>query len=318
MYKVLMTGGSGVIGTQLTPVLQKHGYHVEHIGRSRNSKTGVKTWLYDVKKGSIEDGVFNLEGYEGFYIIHLAGEGIMDKPWTEERKKSIIGSRVNTIKFLYEECLKRKLFPKAVVSAAGIAYYGMVTNDHPFSEEDPASDDFIGQCCVQWENAAKLFESHCPVSCLRTPLVLDANEGGLPMIVKPLQFFGVKTIIGTGKQWLPWVHMYDLCNAYVFALEKQLSGSYNVVAREHVRFSQFMDALTPIRRLKKPRKFRHWIRIKIPVWAVRFLYGSRHKLVTEGTDVLGMKLEKEGFRFHFQEIRDAFEDIYIGRYWTET
>ncbi|HYG51903.1 MAG TPA: TIGR01777 family oxidoreductase [Flavobacteriales bacterium] len=317
MDKILITGGSGFIGTHLTLMLKKKGCHVEHIGRTPNSKTGVKTWVYDVKRNFIEPGAFNLKGFDGFYIIHLAGEGIMDKPWTEERQKSIVDSRVDTIRFLYEECIRRNVFPKAVVSASGISYYGMVTVNEPFSEEDPPWTDFIGQCCVKWEQAAKLFESHCPVACLRTPLVLDANEGGLPMMVRPLTMFGVKTIIGTGKQRVPWVHIYDLCHAYKFAVENKLKGSYNVVAPMHVRFAEFMDGLTPIRN-KKPRKFRYWIRLRIPVWVVWFLYGSRHKLVTEGSNALSLKLEKTGFRFHFQDIRDAFEDLFIGRAWTES
>lgn len=307
MHKILITGGSGFIGTRLTLMLKSQGYHVEHIGRSRNSKAGVKTWLYDVKRKSIENGAFNLEGFDGFYIVHLAGEGIMDKPWTDERKKSIVASRVETIKFLYEECVKRNVFPKAVVSASGISYYGTITSEKIMTETDPPSYDFIGQCCVEWEEAANLFSSHCPVACLRTPLVLDKNEGGLPMMIKPLNV-GVKAIVGNGKQWLPWIHIKDLCRLYIFAIENKLTGSYNAVAPTHLTYHEMMNALCPV---KKGHKFRALIQLKVPVWLVRFLYGERHKLVTTGSRASCEKLLKTRFSFHFQEIKQALEDLYL-------
>jgi uncharacterized protein (TIGR01777 family) len=307
MYKILMTGGSGFIGTHLTSLFKKSGYHVEHIGRSRNSKAGVKTWLYNVKKGFVENGAFNLEGFEGFFIVHLAGEGIMDKPWTEERKKSIVDSRVQTIKILYEECVKRKQFPEAVVSASGIAWYGLQISYYPFTEEEPPSTDFIGQCCVEWEKAARLFEPHCPVSCLRTPLVLDAREGGLPLMVAALNF-GIKIIIAPGNQYVAWVHIHDLCHIYLFAFQKKLNGPYNVVASTQPTYRAFMNSFTPI---AKNTKFKAWLRMKVPVWAVRFLYGQRNKLVTTGSMYSNAKLIKAGFEFHFQEVRDALEDLYL-------
>ena len=127
------------------------------------------------------------------------------------------------------------------------------------------------------------------------------------MIVKPANF-GVKAIVGTGNQWLPWIHIEDLCRVYVHSIENNLVGSYNAVAPTHINFAGMIQALCPI---KKGHKFRTWIRIKIPVWGVRFLYGSRHELVTTGSRVSCEKLLKTGFSFHFQDIKPALEDLYL-------
>lgn len=298
MNKVLITGGSGFIGTRLTAFLTQKGYQVEHIGRTRTSKAGVKTWLWDIKKEYIEEGVFQLEKYDGFYLIHLAGEGILDRPWTPERKKSLVSSRADTLTFLYNACVQRNIFPKGLVSAGGISYYGMKTVEHVFTEADPPSADFIGQCCVQWEQAAHLFDRHCPVSVLRTSLVLDKNEGGLPLIDRKIM--GCRPVVGTGRQWMPWVHIHDLCRAYVHALENGLRGPYNVVAPMHLTYRQLLQQLDP----------GFFIPLKVPLFLVKLLYGERHQLVTESSRASGQKLQDTGFTFGFPDMPAALTGLY--------
>lgn len=302
--KVLITGGSGFIGTHLTRLLLQKGYHVEHIGRSRHSKAGVKTWVWDICKNFIEEGAFDLQGFEGFYIIHLAGEGIVDKAWTPDRKRAIISSRMDTISFLYHECVKRNLFPKAVISAGGIAYYGTLTSDQIFMESDAPSDDFIGHCCVQWEKAARLFEPFCPVSILRTPLVLDRYEGGLPMLDRKI--LGVRPIVGSGGQWMPWIHIHDLCKAYVFCLERGLNEVYNAVAPTHISYRDLIREVNGAGHRKKG----FFIPLKVPGFVIGLVYGERKKLVTEGSRVSGQKLVDAGYVFDFAGIEEALADIY--------
>jgi hypothetical protein len=313
MIKVLITGGSGFIGTHLTHLLRQQGHHVEHIGRTRNSRAGVKTWLWDPKKQWIEEGVFNTEHYTGFHLVHLAGEGIIDKPWTAARKRSIVSSRVDTLVFLYESCVQRNVFPLSVVSASGISYYGTTTSDHIYTENDLPADDFLGRCCVEWEQAARQFEKHCPVTSLRTPLVLDRNEGGLPMMDRKFLWF--RPVVGSGKQWVPWVHINDLCRAYVFALSNRLKGAYNVIAPTHVGYKELIRALHHAKEKKRfeftgsriPSPF---VSIPVPIWAIKLLYGQRHLLVTEGSRISGQKLQQAGYTFDFPGINEALVDVY--------
>lgn len=314
MIKVLITGGSGFIGTHLTRLLRQQGHHVEHIGRTPNSKAGVKTWLWDYKKRWIEEGAFNLEHYTGFHLVHLAGEGIIDEPWTEQRKKSIVSSRVDSLSFLYEECVRRNVFPLSLVSASGISYYGTSTTGHIYTEGDRPSNDFIGHCCVEWEKAARQFEKYCPVASLRTPLVLDRHEGGLPMMDRKILLF--RPIVGSGEQWVPWVHIHDLCRAYVFALSNRLNEVYNVIAPTHIQYKNLIKAIDQAQVEKyiafhgKPRFLLPYIGLKVPLWALKLLYGERHLLVTEGSRISGQKLQEAGYAFDFPGITEALEDVY--------
>lgn len=318
MIKVLITGGTGFIGSHLTQLLVSKGYRVEHLVRSKKAGTKVKSWSYDARQGTIEDGAFDMSGCSAFHIIHLAGEGIMDKKWSTERKKAIIESRVKTISFLYDECMKRNMFPSSVISAAGIAFYGLITENKIIDENSANSTDFIGDCCVQWEQAAHLFDKICPVTCLRTPLVLDLKKGGFPMMIMPFKF-GVKAVVGTGAQWVPWIHISDLCNMYVFAMENRLKGNYNAVANSFITYRELMNELTgkgdpsSIGFTEKPmpkRYFKSFISIRVPVWMVRILYGSRHKLVTEGSKYSNQAIQDKGFVFHFQDIRLALANLF--------
>lgn len=302
MIKVLITGGSGFVGTHLTKMLKEKGYHVEHLARSRNSKAGVRTWLWDIHKNYIEEGALDKTGYEALYLIHLAGEGIIDKKWTPERKKAIVNSRVKTISFLYKQFQQRGFMPDAVISAGGSAYYGLTTSGRIFTETDVHGEGFAAHCCVEWEAAARLFEKDCPVSILRIPMVLDKNEGGFPKMIAPLRF-GVKAVVGTGNQWLPFVHINDLCRAFVFAMEHSLNGTYNVVAPTHVTFRGMLNHASAV-------IHRSFLTVKVPNWAVKFIYGERYTLVTEGSRIGSDAIQQQGFTFDFSDPRKALEDLY--------
>lgn len=300
--KVLITGGSGFIGTRLTTLLLSKGFKVEHIGRSRNSKTGVKTWLWNVSKNELEPGCFLELTNKQFVIIHLAGEGIADKKWTPERKKSIVESRTKTIEFLLEKCKEQNCMPAQVISAGGSGFYGMITSDRIFTETDSAGQDFLAECCIAWENAVKKFTPYSKVTILRTPMVLDKNEGALAKMAQPVKF-GMPFAYSSGQQWISWVHIDDLVKAYLFCLENNLEGIYNVAAPGHVSNRAFMKVLA--KQMKVP-----FLWPPMPEFALKTLLGEMSGLVTKGSRINGNALIDKGFDYQFKVLPGAIENIY--------
>ncbi|MFZ5551929.1 MAG: TIGR01777 family oxidoreductase [Bacteroidota bacterium] len=300
--KILITGGSGLVGTHLTKLLLNEGYEVVHVSRVKNSKCGVKVFEWNVSKNYLEKGA--LENVQ--HIIHLAGEPIVAKKWTEEQKAKIIKSRSATPAFLLKKIKEENIPLKTFVSASGINYYGTETSEHIFTEADPPGKGFVSDCTVEWENAADLFQSVCRVVKFRISMVLDKNEGALPQLASPVQLcFGAA--LGSGKQYVPWIHIYDLCNLFLFALKNEkINGAYNAVAPEHVNNKTFTKTLALI--LKKPL----WLP-NIPQFILKIILGNRSELVLKGSRASCEKIMKEGFEFRFGELEKALGNLYSHR-----
>ena len=198
--KVLITGGSGLIGNRITQLLLEKGVEVVHLTRHRNSKSGVKTYEWDWEKGTIDLKCFE----EVTHIIHLAGAGIADKAWTTKRKRFLIRSRVHTTRLLFKhiEALDKL---ESFISASGIGYYGARTTEEIFTAFSQPHDDFIAKCCIQWENAADLFKPYARVVKLRTGIVLDKNNGAIPKMSTSIK-------MGTGCS--AWPLASNTCHGY--------------------------------------------------------------------------------------------------------
>lgn len=299
--KIVITGGSGFIGNRLTAMLLQQGYRVEHLGRSANSRSGVKTRLWNPDKRQLDPRIFDTLTNEELVIVHLAGEGIADQRWTSERKQSIISSRTSTIRFLYDELNKRNVKVSQVVSAGGSGFYGAITTDQIFREEDQPHNDFIAHSCIEWEKAVLSYD-HSVVAVLRTPLVLDRYEGGLPKISRPIEF-GIAMALGSGKQWMPWVHWKDLCRAYIHVMENNLGGIYNVAAPTHINNLEFIRSLASIHKVP-------FFLPNFPEKLLRLMLGELAVLVTTGSRIDASKLRNTGFSFDYQTVDQAFDEIY--------
>lgn len=299
MKKVLITGGSGFIGTRLTALLKKHRYEVVHLTRERNSRSGVRTYLWDFKNNYLEAGA--LENVD--FIVHLAGEGITDKRWTEERKKSIVNSRTKTIEFLYRKLDEKNIVPQAVISASGISIYGTATTDNIYMETDAPGEDFVADCTVQWEKSVNLFSEKTRVAMLRTGFVLDKNEGGLPKMALPIRF-GFGAALGSGKQWLPWIHIDDICRMYLHAIQNEnVKGPYNAIAPQHINNKEMTKAIAKAVRMPL-------ILPNIPSWLLKLFLGEMAVLVLEGSRASADKIIQSGFEFEYPEIHKALIQIY--------
>ena len=178
----MITGASGLIGTRLTELLYQQGNHVAHL--SRNHRQGkAKTFLWDINKKQIDPHAF--EGTNT--IVHLAGAGIADKPWTEERKWEILKSRTQSTQLLYEELRKRKHTVTSFISASAIGYYGFDDNEKKFKENEEPGTDFLANVVRQWETEVdRISELGIRVVKIRIGLVLSEKGGALKEMVKPI------------------------------------------------------------------------------------------------------------------------------------
>ncbi len=298
MQKILITGGSGLIGVQLTKLLIKEGFEVAHLTREKNSLCGVRTYLWDTRKNFIEDGALENTSY----IIHLAGTNIGGGRWTEERKKSIVKSRTKTADFLLQKVKEKNIRLKAFLSASGTSYYGMVTSDTIFTEEDTFGNDFAAQCVVEWEKSVDRFSEICRVVKLRTGIVLDKNGGALQKMYGPMQW-GIGSALGTGKQWMPWIHIDDICKMYLFALKNEMAGVFNAVAPEHITNEQFIRTLAKVTRHRL-------IMPKVPAFLLRWIFGEMAIIVLEGSRISGEKIQRQSFTFSYSELNNAVVSLY--------
>ncbi len=298
--KVLITGGSGLIGTRITQLLQEKNIEVVHLSRSPSSKFGIKVYKWDWKKEEIDEACFN--GVTD--IIHLAGAGIADKPWTMSRKHTIIKSRVETANLIFKTLKKLNHSLNAYISASGIGYYGAITTAKVFKEADEPHNDFIAKSCIYWEKSADQFSDiSSRVVKLRTGVVLDKNSGALAKMDKTVKY-GIGAPIGTGKQAMPWIHLDDMAQLYLdILLDNSFNGVYNAVAPEKVDNEAVTKAIAKAlnRKLFLPN---------VPAFVLRTIYGELSDIVLKGSHVSAEKLLNAGFEFEFPKLDEALKDIY--------
>ena len=295
----MLTGGTGLIGKQLTEHLLIKGYQVSHLSRSPGTDARVATYLWDIKKGQIDEHC--IDGVD--IIIHLAGSAIADGRWTEQRKKDIIESRTKSIELVYSVLKKNSHNVKSVISASGVGYYSDRGND-VMTETCAPAHDFMGACCVAWENAVSEGEKlGLRIVKFRTGVVLSKGGGALPKIAAPVKL-GIGAALGSGKQWMPWIHEQDVIYMYMFAIEHdELSGAFNMVAPEPVTNKQFTKAIAKV--LHRP----FWMP-NVPAFALKLALGEMSTVVLGSTNASAKKIKAAGFSFSYPELTEALKDIY--------
>jgi len=296
---ILLTGGTGLIGTQLTKALLAKGYQVSHLDRKPGKNPQVKTYLLDVTKGEIDATCIN--GVDT--IVHLAGAGIVGKRWTDERKKEIINSRTQSIGLIYDLLKKKNHLVKSVISASATGYYGDRA-DELLTEESAPGSDFLAEVCIKWEQAADAgLDTGLRVVKLRTGVVLDKNGGALPQLANPIKW-GIGSPMGSGKQWMPWIHWKDVVKLYLYAIENSaLKGVYNMTGPNPVTNQELTKAVA--KQLRKSL----WAP-NVPEFVLKLILGEMRAVVMESDRTSAQKIEDAGFKFDFPELQDALKDIY--------
>jgi uncharacterized protein (TIGR01777 family) len=297
---ILITGGTGLVGTHLAQVLTAKGYVVSMLSRSPKKSQNITYYQWDLSKNKLDEQAI----LKADYIVHLAGANVGEGRWTAARKKEIIESRTKSSQLIGEKLRTLPHHVKAVIAAAGVGIYGE-TGVSPISEEEPINaQDFLAKVCVAWEKSIKEATTNSVerTVILRMGVVLSAQGGALEKIARPVRYC-VGAALGSGEQYISWIHIEDLCNLFIKAIEdSSLSGVYNAVAPNAVTNQTLTQSIAQI--LHKPLFLPN-----VPVFVLRMMLGEMANIVLIGSNASAQKLLATGFKFKFQNIQNALQDL---------
>ncbi len=295
--KILITGGTGMIGVKLSRLLRDNGHQVYHVSRSKREDDEFPAFIWDLAKGYLEDGA--LDGMEA--IIHLAGANVGEGRWTSSRKKAIMDSRTLSSELLLSHISKQAIKPKVFISASAVGYYGAYTGDTLLTESSQAGNDFLAEVCQQWEaKIAPIENMGIRLVTLRIGVVLSREGGALPKILEP----PVAAPIGSGAQYMSTIHINDLVQLFQFGLENEgISGIYNAVAPEPSTNREFTQwAANASNKVYVP--------IAVPGFLLKIALGEMSQIVLGGNKVSCDKLIQAGFQFEFTGVKAALSDLF--------
>lgn len=307
MATVLISGGSGMIGTSLTRHLTDRDHNVIILTRQKDKVSDhpkISYSLWDVEKGLIDKNAV----LQADYIVHLAGADVMEHKWTEEYKKKILESRTKSAALIIDVLKNEDHHIKSFVSASAIGYYGADPKEGQkqdgFIESDLPANNFLGETCLLWEASVD------PVTTLgirlvklRTGIVLSRKGGAMDEFKKPLRF-GIATIFGNGKQTVSWIHVDDLSRMYCESIENMyLHGPYNAVAPQPVSQKNLMLTLAAALR------HRFYVSVNVPVFLIKLLKGKRSIEILKSTTVSSKKIKATRFTFLYPTIESAIDAI---------
>ena len=297
---ILITGGTGLVGSELKKLLESKGMEVSIL----STKKGTAHSYWNPALKVVDKKLI----FRAKHLIHLAGANIGAKRWTKARKIELYNSRVESLNFLFNQFKSNSHSLESVISSSAIGFYGLHTNEHIYSEQDTPGDDFLGKMSSDWERAAEQFNKiGVRTAVIRAGIVLSKNGGILKKIL-PLARLGLGSFQGTGKQYMPWIHVHDLCRIYLFAITNSLiAGSYNGVAPSHVNncfFNKQLSAALQSRMFLPP----------LPEWLLNIAFGEMANLITKGSKVSSQKISEEGFDFIYKDLRKSFNEILSNKF----
>jgi|SRR6476661_3379535 len=301
--KVLITGGTGLIGTRLAEMLIDSGFEVALLSREPAKSSHYRSFRWDPAAGTIDEAAVPYADY----IINLAGSSVSDGKWTDERKREIMTSRLGGLALLHRELSTHGHHVRAFISASAIGVYGDA-GDAMVTEETPPglpTHDFLADVAHQWELAAE------PVAALgirtvipRIGIVLSNEGGALPQMARPVKL-GAGAALGSGKQYMSWIHLDDLCRLFMAMLEDESwRGTYNAVAPNPVTNQEFTEVLAQV--LHRPL-----LLPKVPAFGLKLAMGEMSEIVLASQRVSAQKVLAHGFRFEYPTLHEALESFYV-------
>ena len=294
---VLITGANGIIAKRLAEILSRE-YSVRFLTRKEQAKNEFE-W-------NIENNYIDEKALENVnHIIHLAGSNIADKKWNPKRKKLIYTSRIDSAKLILHALEKYSFKINSFISASAIGYYGTETTKKTFTETDKKGNDFLSDICSKWEKIADEFTnkkiSDRTVK-LRLGVVLSNNSGALKKASLPIRF-KIGSPLGNGKQFMPWIHIDDLCSFIQQVIQNnEMVGTYNTVAPEHVTNHKFTKTIAQI--LKRPLLLPN-----IPAFIIKWVFGEAASILLKGSRVSSKKIRASGYQFKFTNLSIALRDL---------
>jgi hypothetical protein len=294
---ILIAGGSGLVGKELTKILQKNTFSVRHL--SRNPKgSDVQSFYWNPDNGEIDLAAIK----DTFCIINLAGAGVADAKWTEDYKKDILDSRVNSTRLIAKVLKENENEVKLVINASAVGIYG--NEVHTLTAEDgPIAHTFLAEVCRIWEEEAfKIKSEKTRLVIFRIGLVLSANGGFLKAISTPAKF-GFATYFGDGNMLNPWIHINDLCNMFLMAIKnEQVSGIYNAVG-PIVESNKTIVQLTA-KALNRPQFLPG-----VPRFLLEFMLREMAPMLLSNQNISSRKIQNAGYNFEFPTAKTAIEHL---------
>jgi hypothetical protein len=300
--KIVITGASGFLGSLLTDHLWSQRHHLILLSRNppRESNLTQQEWI-SWKPGAPGDWEQAIDGVDG--IINLAGEPIAAKRWSDAQKEKIRFSRVEPTKALVKAVGKAVKKPKFLISASAVGYYGP-RGDETITEETAPGDDYLARVCVDWEKEARKAESYgIRVALVRTGIVLGKGQGALAKMVVPFKYF-VGGPLGSGNQWVPWIHIEDQIALLLFLIENQNArGPFNATAPNPVSMTEFCKTLGKV--LNRPS----WA--SVPGGMLTLLVGEMSEMLLNGQRAVPQAAVKLGYEFKYPNLLPALESLHL-------
>jgi uncharacterized protein (TIGR01777 family) len=296
---VLITGGTGFVGRYLTDLLVQNGFSVSILSRNYKQNTNnVFYYKWDISSGSIDENAV----LKADYIVHLAGEGIAEKRWSSKRKEAILQSREKPVQLIYSVLKQNNKTLQAFISASGIGFYGAINGDEVCSESTQSVDDFLGITCQKWEAAAATIESlGIRTVKIRTGLVLGKEDGFLKKLA-PVFKLKLGAALGSGKQYMPWIHIHDLCAIYLEAIRNpEMTAAYNAAICDNMTNEEFSKILAKI------YGYSLWLP-NVPAFLIELALGEMAQILLTGRRVSSEKILKLGFQFRFNTLNEALRN----------
>lgn len=305
--RIVVAGATGFIGRRFVAALTARGDDVVVLSRSgspgafgSNPRVTVKAWR---PTASAQDWWKDVDGAGA--VVNLAGEGVMARRWSPAHKAAILDSRVDGGRAFVAAIAAASTKPGVFVSASGVGYYGIASGEALVDESAAPGTDFLAQVCVRWEEEARKAEAHgVRIVALRIGVVLGDGGGALEQMVPAFRSF-VGGPVGSGRQWMPWVHHADVVGLLLRAVDDtRCAGPVNVVAPGIVRNSEFSASIG--RALHRPS----WM--PVPAFALRVLFGDAADVILTGQHVLPKRALELGYVFRFPTLDAAMQDAVKG------
>jgi uncharacterized protein (TIGR01777 family) len=294
--QILITGGTGLIGSHLVPRLLETGHDITVVTRSPEAARGKFDPRVTLWEGLNDHA--NLDGFDA--VINLAGEPIADKRWTEAQKQRLCQSRWQVTERLVEMFKASQAPPSVLISGSAAGYYGDL-GEVVVTEDEPPHNEFTHKLCARWEQIACGAQSENTRVCLLRTGVVLAPKGGILGKLLPIFRLGLGGPIGSGRQYLAWIHVDDMVNGILWLLNNDLRGPFNMVSPYPVRNEQFSHSLGHV--LNRPAFMR------APAAAVKLMMGESAVLVLGGQRALPKRLEESGFGFRYFDLEEALADV---------
>jgi len=300
MKNILITGGTGLIGMELSRLLKSKGYTVSHLSRRANKNAEFPAYQWDINAQTLDETAIE----QTDAIIHLAGASLVDKRWTAAYKKVMIDSRTKSLELLHKYIKRRSSPLKTLVSASAVGFYGEGGDKWLDEEAAPQPGDFKSDCCVLWENAAKALESNVGrLAILRVGIVLSTKGGALEKMAMSFKA-NVGSYFGDGSMYYPWIHIDDMRRMFAYALEEDhVRGIYNGVSPNPVTNKEFIQTIP--KALGKKAML-----VPTPRLAIRLAMGEMSSVVLHSNRVSAQKILDTGFQFKHEELLGALKDVF--------